>query len=318
MNKLVKQLAIISLLIAFFASLNLWIYFNFTYRYVDNSSETMRQQLIELDVYLPFDSNSRIVKVDSDLKLTGNLPVLDGATALFPIYSAFVNATYPESSVNFDIIDFTPESGLQKTGTGGAYKAIVDGTADIIFVAKPSQAQIQYAESMRVELVYVPIGYEAFVFIVNSKNPVEYLTTEQIQGIYSGKHKNWREVGGENTPIIALQRVDGSGSQTAMTSFMGETALLNRPANIRGRAIGFSFRFYVSDLSGKQNIKMISVDGVHPSKENIRNGTYPIIDSFYAVYRADDENGNIPMFINWILSDEGQYIIEQTGYVPVK
>ena len=316
-GKLIKQLAVIFLLIAVFASFHLAIYSNFTYRYMDKSSKIMQEQAIGLDKYLPFDDNSRIVKTDSGLKLTGELPVLDGATALFPIFSAFVNATYPKEAVDFDGQNFTALSSLQKTGTTGAYKSIVDGDADIIFTAKPSQGQLEYAEKMGVELTYVPFGYEAFVFIVNSKNPVESLTSQQIRGIYSGLYKNWRDVGGEDTPIIQVQRVEGSGSQTAMVSFMQGAPLMKRPSNIVGRAIGYSFRFYVSDLAGKENVKMIAVDGVYPSGENIRNETYPITDCFYAVYRSDNKNENIPLLVDWILSDEGQYIVEKTGYVPV-
>jgi phosphate transport system substrate-binding protein len=316
-KKLIKQLIAVFLLIAVFASFNLYIYFNFTYRYSDKSSEVMKSQSIELDKYLPFDDGSMIYKLDSEFKLEGELPVLDGATALFPIYSAFVNATYPEDSVDFNGVTFNSQSRLQKTGTGPAYEAIVDGSADIIFVAKPSQGQIEYAENKGVELVYEPIGFESFVFIVNSKNPIESLTSEQIHRIYSGEYKNWSDVGGDNFPIIAVQRNDGSGSQTAMESFMQDTELMKGPANIIGKAIGYSFRFYVSDLSGKENIKMLSLDGVYPNEENIRNGEYPVTENFYAVYRADNKNNNIAFMIDWILSDEGQSIIEETGYVPV-
>lgn len=316
-KKLINQLAVIFLLITVFVCFHLGIYLNFTYRYIDHSSQIMQEQAIELDKYLPFDDRSLIVKLHSEFKLTGELPVLDGATALFPIFSAFVNATYPKESVNFDGLDFTNSSYLKKTGTGAAYKAIVDGNADIIFTAKPSQAQIEYAQNMGVELAYVPFGYEAFVFIVNSENPVESLTSEQIQGIYSGLYKNWRDVGGENSPIIQVQRVQGSGSQTAMVSFMQGTPLMKRPTSIVGRAIGYSFRFYVSDLAGKENVKMIAVNGIYPSGENIRNKTYPITDCFYAVYRVDNQNENISLLIDWILSDEGQSIVEKTGYIPV-
>ena len=316
-EKLIKQLAIIFLLIAVLAFFHLAIYFNFTYRYMDKSSEIMQEQAIELDKYLPFDDHSRIVKTNSDLKLTGELPILDGATALFPLYSAFVNATYPKEAVDFDGQNFTASSSLKKTGTTEAYKAIVDGNVDIIFAAKPSQGQIEYAENMGVELTYVPFGYEAFVFIVNSQNPVESLTAEQIRGIYSGLYKNWHDVGSEKAPIIQVQRGEGSGRQTAMVSFMQGTPLMERPTNIIGRAIGYSFRFYVSDLAGKEHVKMIAVDGVYPSEENIRNGTYPITDCFYAVYRTDNQNENISLLIDWIVSNEGQYIVEKTGYVSV-
>jgi phosphate transport system substrate-binding protein len=313
----VKRYAVIFLLIAAFLIFDATIYFNFTYRYRDNSSEVMQEQTLELGRYLPFDDDSLIVKVDSSVKIKGELPVLDGATALFPVYSAFVNATYPKGSVEFDGMDFTAASTLQKTGTAKAYKAVVDGGADVIFAAEPSQGQIEYAERTGVELAYVPLGYEAFVFIVSAKNPVESLTAEQIRGIYSGVYKNWRDIGGDDSAIVPVQRVDGSGSQTALLSFMEGAPLITRPLNIIGRAIGYSFRLYVSELSGKENVKMLAVDGVHPTADNIRNGTYPVTDCFYAVYRTDNPNGNIPLLLDWALSDEGQDIIEKTGYVPV-
>ena len=65
------------------------------------------------------------------------------------------------------------------------------------------------------------------------------------------------------------------------------------------------------------DVKMLSLNGVYPSAENIRNGTYPIIAKFYAIYRADNENKNIPLLIDWLLSSEGQTLIEETGYVRI-
>lgn len=66
-----------------------------------------------------------------------------------------------------------------------------------------------------------------------------------------------------------------------------------------------------------EGVKMLSMNGVYPSAENIQNGTYPVIAQFYAIYRADNSNENIPVLIDWILSDEGQTLIEQSGYVRI-
>ena len=71
------------------------------------------------------------------------------------------------------------------------YEAIVDGTTDILFCAGPSEEQKQYAKEQGVELVYVPIGLEGFVFFVNENNPVENLTVEQIRKIYACEYTNW-------------------------------------------------------------------------------------------------------------------------------
>ena len=65
-------------------------------------------------------------------------------------------------------------------------------------------------------------------------------------------------------------------------------------------------------------MKMLSLNGVYPSAENIRNRTYPVVAQFYAIYRADNENENIRVLIDWLLSEEGQKLIEETGYVRIQ
>ena len=90
------------------------------------------------------------------------------------------------------------------------------------------------------------------------------------------------------------------------------------PFAITGASIGFSFRYYMDGIVENEAVKMLSLNGVYPSAENIQNGSYPIIAQFYAVYRADNDNENIPVLIDWILSEEGQRIIEESGYVRIK
>lgn len=317
MKKLTKQLIAISALILGFAAFNLTLYNVCTKPCIPDTSSGMQAKSIELDKYLPFEENSKIVKMHSDLQLTVDLPVIDGAAALYPICSAAVNAVYPEDSVEFDGSDFTSDSKLQMRNTRGAYKAVVDGDSDIIICAKPSEEQIRYAADNGVELELVPIGCEAFVFLVNGENPVDDLSIEQIKGIYSGEFTDWSQLGGKKMPINPLTRNAGSGSQTAMLSFMNGTAIKKNPLGFIGSPIGFSFRYYVEDVVEHGNVKMLSLNGVYPNKENISDGSYPIVSNFYAVYNKSNDNPNIGSFINWMLSDEGQYIIEETGYIPL-
>lgn len=315
--RLTKQIGILLLAAGIFATFDLSVYQVFTKRYINHTSEGMQAKSIELDKYLPFDENSMIVKLDSETKLSGELPVIDGAAALYPVFSAFVDAVYPEDSVQFDGDNFLPGSALQYTNTRGAYQAIVDGSADVIFCAAPSEEQLAYAEEQDVSLEFVPVGNEAFVFIVNSSNPVESLTTDQIRAIYAGEITNWSEVGGDNAPIDALQRNQGSGSQTAMLSFMGDTEMHRKPFAFMGKPIGYSFRYYVEGIVENGAVKMLALNGVYPDKEHVADGSYPIVAQFYAVYRTDDPNPNIPVLLDFILSEEGQCIVEDSGYVPL-
>lgn len=317
MKKLHKQLILLVSIVLIFAMLNLAIYNVFTYRCINRYSEDMQAKSIELDEYLPFDEESKIVDYKSELTLEGELPVLDGAAALYPVFSAFVNSIYPSDSVQFDGTDFSSESCLQMSNTRGSYQAVVDGTIDIAICAQPSEQQLNYAREQGVELNLVPIGREAFVFLVNKQNPVDSLTVEQIKGIYTGQYTNWSQLDGNKKPIAALQRNEGSGSQTAMLSFMNGAPMKTDYDSFLGSAIGYSFRFYVEDVVEDGNVKMLALNSVYPNEENIRNGSYPIVDNFYAVYRSDNTNSNVQTVIDWILSDEGQRIIEETGYVGI-
>ena len=299
-----------------------FVYLHFTRRLMNPFGKEMQEKSIVLQDFLPFDEGSRIVKVRAAEEYrfaSGDvMPVLDGATALYPVYSAFFNAMYPVGTCSFNGADFEEGSFLQKRNTGGAFKAIVNGTADIIFCASPSQEQLEYAAQNGVELVLVPIGFEAFVFLVNDSNPVVSLTVEEVRDIYSGKVKNWLEVGGDNSPISAITRPRGSGSQTAMISFMNGQPI--KPANsiYAGRTLGYSFRYYVDGIVASKNIRLLELNGVYPSKENIRNHTYPIVSNFYAIYRkTDSEREDIQKVIAFVLSEQGQQIVEQSSYISI-
>lgn len=309
-----KQIMFIVGIALAFLLFDLSIYFTFTVRYRNSPGETSQSEAVDPAKYLPFDENSLIARIDTDHSVSGDLPVLDGAAALLPVYAAVADAIYPEGCCIFDGREFDPESAVQYRNTLRAYTAVVDGTADIIFVAAPSEAQLEYAEEKGVELVFQPIGKEAFVFIVNENNPVDGLTSRQIRDIYSGKITNWSELGGGHYPINALRRLEGSGSQSALVKFMGDVPIKKRTSNVFGKSLGFSFRYFVTGLAKKPKIKMLAVDGVYPDRQNVGNGSYPITVDFYAVWRTDNENENVPKVIDWILSDEGRRLIELSGY----
>ena len=316
-------------LIALFAAFNFSMYMLLTVRLSNNFSGATQAQMVDVRSYLPHEEGSDLPKIQSSLKLTDNLPVLDGAAALVPVYAAIIDNVYPEGCVtyeggsfsddNYYGENFAEDSAMQYKNTVRGYKAIVDGTTDILFCAGPSEEQKQYAADNGVELVYVPIGLEGFVFFVNEHNPVNDLTVEQIRKIYAAEYTNWSEVGGANRIINPVTRLEGSGSQTTFEAFMGNYKLGRKsPLAITGASIGFSFRYYMDGIVENSSVKMLSLNGVYPSAENIQNRTYPIVAQFYAIYRADNDNENIPLLIDWILSEEGQELIEQTGYVKIK
>jgi len=328
MAKIVKQTTILISIVLVFALFNGCMYLLLTGRLANNFSDTTQSKQIDVAKFLPHVPESDLARLDSSLKLTDNLPILDGAAALVPVYASIIENVYPVGSVtyeggvfsddNYYGENFAEDSAMQYNNTVRGYRAIVDGTTDILFCAGPSAEQKQYAEEQGVELVYVPVGLEGFVFFVNKNNPVDSLTVDQIRDIYGGTYTNWKQLGGANRVINPITRLAGSGSQSAMDSFMkGREIAPKSIFSVTGASIGFSFRYYMDGIVGNDSVKMLALNGVYPSAENIQNGTYPIIAQFYAIYRADNENPNIPVLIEWILSDEGQALIENVGYVKI-
>ncbi|MBQ8858722.1 MAG: substrate-binding domain-containing protein [Clostridia bacterium] len=327
--KLAKQALCILTALALFAGFNLGMYLLLTRRLSNNFSGATQAQMIDVRSYLPHEAGSDLPEIETTLRLSGDLPVLDGAAALVPVYAAVIHNLYPEGSVtyeggvfsddNYYGENFAPDSAMQYKNTVRGYRAIVDGETDILFCAAPSAAQKQYAAEQGVELVYVPIGLEGFVFFVNENNPVDNLTVEQIRKIYAGEYTNWAEVGGARRVINPVTRLAGSGSQTAFEAFMGDYPIGKKsPLAITGGSLGFSFRYYMDGIVENDAVKMLSLNGVYPSAENIQNGSYPVVASFYAIYRADNENENVQALVDWLLSEEGQTLIRETGYVPIK
>ena len=256
------------------------------------------------------------------------LPRLDGATALLPVYAAVVQATYPQD-VRYGEEEEDPLVTCTKTNR--AYERLIEGAADVIFCAGPSEEQLWAAAAAGVELELTPFGAEAFVFTVNADNPLENITTEQIRGVYSGAIADWSALGVDGLgEIVAYQRPKNSGSQTALEKLMGDVELMTPPQqlvtdgmedileNIEYRnlpnAIGYSFRFYCTEMVGS-GVRLLSIDGVEPTVENIRSGAYPHVTTLYAVTRKGEDNPNVQILLDWLVSDQGQRLVEACGYV---
>jgi phosphate transport system substrate-binding protein len=290
---------------------------------------TLSEPGIFLWQYWPFNHNNLLVKLEeaSTLTLVDNLPILDGATAFFPVYAAFVQTVYCEYS-------FSREQ-LLLSRTERAYENLLEGKVDIIFCLEPSNLHLQKFHDNELQLKLIPIGREAFVFFVNIENPVNNLTIENIRDIYSGEILNWRELNGYDHYIMAFQRPKNSGSQTIFEKIMGNIniieprmelipqemlEIINRVANYRNfpNAIGYSFLHYSTEMVNNDQIKLLAINGIFPSKETIQDGSYPFSENIYAVYiESDDKNENIEPFIDWILSRQGQTIISRTGYITI-
>ena len=325
-----KKYMILALTGLFFVAVNLFLFVTLTSRLGNNYSGASQLKMVDVGKYLPFEEESELARTGASLHFTkeDDLPVLDGAAALVPVYASVIDNIYPEGCVTYEGgvfsddnmygENFADDSVMQYQNTIRGFDALVDGSVDLFFTAHPSKEQLQSAADKGVELEIVPVGLEAFVFFVNAKNPVEGLSVDEIRGIYRDEITNWKQVGGPNRIINPMLRIKGSGSQTMMEKFMEGDMITKRSLfAVFGGSIGYSFRYYLSGMVANDNVKMLSVNGVYPSAENIRSGEYPITASFYVVYRKDNDNDNVKKLVDWLLTDEGQTMIENCGYVSL-
>lgn len=254
-----------------------------------------------------------------------NYPRIDGSTATLPLAEAFKS--------NFTGTGLS-EVEITHSKTHNAYVNLIKGSTDLILVTYPSEDESKLAQDEGVELEIVPIVKEAFVFFVNKENPVDNLSLEQIQQIYSGKVTNWKEVGGTDKKILAYQRPENSGSQTGMLSLVMQGIKMMKPTTETvamsmadiidvisdydngDNAIGYSYYYYATTMYTKDTMKLLAVNGVEPTYENIKNGLYSIQTAYYAVIRKDEpEDSATRKLLNAMKSERGQNVAKEAGYV---
>ncbi len=278
----------------------------------------------------------------------GNYPNLDGSTVSVPMAIEFARQHLKMTDedipgfVAFSTTHVAYENLIRSQPTTFSViqskELMLDFThpVDLIIVTPPSQEELAFAEKSGVEMILEPVCYDAFVFITGQDNPVDSLTAEQVRDIYSGKITNWKEVGGADSDIRAFQREPNSGSQTAMENLVmkgrkivppetfeiiaGMGSLVETVAEYENSrsSLGYTYNFYLETLYRHENIKVLQIDGIPPTAENLRSGLYPFTANYFAVIRAADREKTGGKFMDWMLSDEGQQCIEQAGYVPIR
>ena len=227
------------------------------------------------------------------------------------------------------------------SGTHGAFINLIQGKSDVIIASRDiSRNETASAAELGVELETAPLAIDALVFIVNPKNPVKNLTSDQVRKIYTGEITNWKEVGGVDHAITPYIRNADSGSQEKMeTLVMAGLKMIdgtegNYMSEIIGSqmaspywqlendeyGIGYTPFFYctamVRDL---MRVDMLSIDGVPPSKESLRNNKYPFVSSIYAAVRKTENHESMAYKLyQFLFTKKGADMIDESGYISIR
>ena len=256
-------------------------------------------------------------------------PVIDGALACLPYYEKMASLVLgmPIEEARQYVLD---------NNTPASFEEIAEGDADLIFCLHGSEEQEAYAKACGVTLDYTPYALDAFVFFVNKDNPVESVSMQQLKDIYAGKITNWKELGGNDEPIIAYQRNEGSGCQTGLYQYViSPDEVMTPPTeqrigdmggiidavafydNAKG-ALGYSYLYFVTNQHFDEDIKLLKVDGYAPDAKNIQQGNYPMVTEYCLVTTTEKktEGSAVKRIIDWCVSAEGQRLAEELSYVP--
>ena len=257
-----------------------------------------------------------------------NLPRLDGSTSTVPLAQSMCAVLLGEDlDAVTDLIRFSR--------TTQSYRNLMAGEADLLLAAEPAAEVLAELETGG-QWLLTPFATDALVFVVNQDNPVDNLTTAQVQQIYAGEITNWNEVGGSDMEIVPFQRNPEAGSQTMFEKLvMAGQPLMDAPSHwisdsmsglleaVREydnspAAIGYTVYYYANDMEMAKGLKVLSIDGVAPSADAIRAGEYPFLNPYYVSIRQDAAaDSPTRILYDWVLSADGQELVAREGYVPV-
>ena len=242
---------------------------------------------------------------------------IKGSTTVLPIAQACAEAYMHK----YDDVDISVQGG----GSGVGIASVMDGTADIGDASRPvKDKEIAKAKENGIELYQNVVAKDGIAIIVHASNPLNEITRDQAKAIYTGKIKNWKEFGGKDAQIVVINRDSASGTFETFNKMVlkKERVLpgaLQKMSNkgvadtvaVTELSIGYIGMGYITP-----KVKALVVEGVKPAKENVLNEIYPIARDLY-MYTSGKPKGAVASFINFVLSKDGQKLVEQEGFISI-
>lgn len=237
---------------------------------------------------------------------------ISGSTSVGPLMES-IQEVYEEKNNNV-ILE------IQQNGSGAGIKDVMGGVSQIGM----SSRDLKGEEKDSVQ--GTTIAYDGVALLVNPSNSVKDITLEQIKKVYTGEIINWKELGGEDGPIVVVSREEGSGTRDSFQEIVGyKSEELVKNASISDgsgsvkttvagnkNAIGFASFEYIDDT-----VSALNVDGIEPTAKNVKEGNYKISRPFLLVTKKDTLTQNGQNLIDFILSSEGQQIVSDNKLITI-
>lgn len=231
---------------------------------------------------------------------------------------------------------YSAKTGIQFQVTGGGsgtgFAALINGTTDICSASRPIKTDeiIRLKEKYDYPGLEIRVAKDGVSIYINKQNSVSKLTIQQISDIYTGKIKNWKQVGGADMKIVLYSRENNSGTydffkehvlnkqdlDASAQHLPGTAAVVNAIAKDKA-GIGFGGAAYALEIKNIAVSANSNQPYYMPNNENILSGKYPISRYLY-FYTHERISGELKKFVDWILTDEGQNIAKEVGYFPLR
>ncbi len=242
---------------------------------------------------------------------------ISGSTTILPIMQRVVEA-YMQAHPDVEI-------SVSGGGSSNGIKALIDGSTDIAMASRNvKDKEKQMLAQKNITLQRVVIALDAVLPIVHPQNPVNNLTLDQLRDIYAGNITNWKEVGGVDAGIVVVSRDTSSGTYETWNNFvMRKTrvfpgALLQASSGAVLQAVSRNPRAISYDGMGyvDTTVKALHVEGVNGTPQNVKGKRFPIARTLQ-VYISSTPSDAVNRLIAFILSSEGQAIVQKAGFIPL-
>jgi len=245
--------------------------------------------------------------------------VIKGSTTVLPITMKGLEA--------FKLIKPEISISVEGSGSGNGIKALLDGTCDIANSSREmKKEELDKAKAAKLKIKEIAVSYDMIVPVVHPSNKVKNLTIEQLKGIFDGTITNWKQVGGDDMNITTVSRDSSSGTyeywneavmkkaDTRKDSLMQASngAVINTVANNR-KAIGYVGFGYLDS-----SVKGLDVNSIQANLKNGKSFKYPVSRKLYMYVDLNKYSADAKSFVEFLLSKNGQKIVSEAGFIPLK
>lgn len=276
-------------------------------------------------IQVPADMNSAVHEYSFNFK-ADEFARIDGAVEVLPIVESYVSQVLKISE---------KDAGKAIKFSENPIKSLVEKQKDIVISTKPTAQELEQAKATGIDLQVTPVFHDALIFVTGKYNKVDELSSNQLQQIFSGEKKNWKDVGGFDSKIF-VNLPNNTSLKNKMTTFMQNKKQIDSTkehydfdansklsgtitSHLTGvNSVTYSYLSAFNQSLVKDDMKVLKLDGVQPNAENIKTAKYPQIVEYFAITRRGEEVDSLGYRLRaFALTASAQALVTSLGFIGI-